>query len=350
MSKDITSALNENLKCKDMKVSTTRTKNGSYLLFPEFTEITAENYRKLFGIEDGSEVFDEAFKIVTKGNGNEIDKISSVISSALLPLLVFYPLFLGKKGVHIKLNNVDDLNDVVFNKCYFEVKNKVRNSPSCVDVVLQSEDKKTLMFLESKLSEPYRDDDSEYNLPKGYTDLYKELKDILQCRLMDVKVEDNKVTLHSENGEKIYLEGVKQSISHLIGIVRGPQKQISKGYTMEYLEEYLDAYKEANRFYYGTILFNPSRLGVSDDKYSSYSELYTETIGRHGAEIIDKIKKKYDALKPIAEIVVLDKPLTYQDSIDKEYLKNLPPEIKHFYSLNASSKDVHLRLPSAKNT
>lgn len=336
MGKDLTSALIENLKYKDMEVSTTKTKSGSFLFFPESTEVTAENYRKLFGIEDGSEVFDEAFKIATEGEGNEIAKINSVISSALLPLLVFYPLFLGKRGLHIKLNNIDDLNDVVFNKCFFEVKNKVIRRPSCVDVVLQSEDKKTLLFLESKLSEPYYELKSSRTMEEGYTDLYKELKDILHGRLLNVNVEDNKVTLHSENGEKIYIEGVKQSISHLIGIVRGPEEQTSEGYKKEYMEEYLEAYKEASHFYYGTILFNPSRIGVSDDKYSSYSKLYTETIGRHGAEIVDKIKKKYDVLKPAAEIVVLDKPLTYQDSIDKEYLKNLSSEIKQFYSLTES--------------
>lgn len=59
------------------------------LLWPNNYTPGKEGFTKLFSLNPN----DVAYRIVTEGIGNEKDKVNSVLSSALLPLLVFNPLF-----------------------------------------------------------------------------------------------------------------------------------------------------------------------------------------------------------------------------------------------------------------
>lgn len=304
-----------------------KSSSGRCLFFPE--NMLSGKYRKLFGIEDVE--FDEAFRVVTGGMGNELAKINSLTSSSLLSLLVFYPLF--NKNTKDSLTLSVNGNLISFTNCFFEIRNKVIRLPSCVDVVLQSEDKKTLLFLESKFLE-YEDTTTEATYGKGYYSLYSEY---LRDYLTDITVaSDNKGRTKLTSKTRIYIEGLKQSISHLIGLVRGPKDETAEYYTKEYLKAYSKAYKGAKTLMYGTILFNPDKFDGDASPYINYADLYTRIIGKQGGEIVEGIRKwchanhKNDEGK---EISILEHPLTYQNDIPPTYKERLPRKIRDFYLL-----------------
>ena len=304
-----------------------KSSSGRSLFFSE--NMLSKKYRKLFGIEDVA--FDEAFRIVTGGVGNELTKINSLTSSSLLSLLVFYPLFYksAKESLTLSVNR----NLISFINCFFEVRNKVIRLPSCMDLVMQSEDKKTLLFLESKFLE-YEDITTKATYGKGYYNLYSQY---ISDYLAGVTVtQDNKGRTQLTSKTEGYIEGIKQSISHLIGLVCGPKDYTTECYTQEYLNAYSEAYKEAKILVYGTILFNPSKFDGDSAPYAKYADLYTRIIGKQGDEIVERIRAwchanhKNDEGK---EISILEHPLTYQDDIPPTYKERLPRKIRDFYLL-----------------
>ena len=131
-------------------------KTGSELLFD--SDLFTALFRERFGItSEYKDAFNAAFRDVTERKGNEITQINSVISSALLPLMVFYKLYSSQKGKAITLKLEGET--IRFDRVFFEVRNHVitPNRPSCVDVALVSEDEDTILFLESKLTEMFED-------------------------------------------------------------------------------------------------------------------------------------------------------------------------------------------------
>ena len=117
-------------------------------------------------------------------------------------------------------------------------------------------------------------------------------KDILS----DGKIIFDGSKIKFKEGGKAYFEGIKQSISHLIGLVQGPSLS-RKGvyYPEEYLQAYQNCYKSAKTIYYATIILNPLMIGVhagNDDfnKYEGYVKLYSDIIGKHGGKILECIR------------------------------------------------------------
>ncbi|MCH5239584.1 MAG: hypothetical protein J1F38_05130 [Muribaculaceae bacterium] len=302
--------------------------SGSLLFFPP--NYISNHFSDFFKLKEKRK-FDEAFAIVTSGKGNEISKINSLLSSSLLSLLVFYKLYNNtNKDLYVKFSGLEELK---FNRCLFEVRNKVIRRPSCVDVLLISEDNKTLLFLESKFSE-YYDCKFEKEYGKGYIELYDELKDLLFPIKFNRDIKD-KAQLYSESS--CYIEGIKQAISHLIGLVKGPTDEnlvTSKNdiYVKTEYQEYKQLSKEASEIYFGTILYDPSVLEEDNLFLCNYIKLYEEIIGKNGSQILDVIKQKYKVKNgQQKDIKILRKPLLYTD-IDKEYLNKLD-KIKDFYGL-----------------
>lgn len=298
----------------------------------------ARKYAEIFGIEPDENWF-EAFRIATEGQGDELRKINSLISSSLLSLLMFHKLFMNDNTndyISIKLPDTDDA--VLFDKCFFEVRNRVVRFPSCVDVALYSSERNVMLFLESKFTEYTRVKKEEY-YGKGYITLYIEylrqyLNHIIETEKATIKGKE-KLRIGTISGER-YIEGVKQSISHLIGLTRGPHKVGTGYYPESYHAEYSKLYDNAGKLYYGTILFDPRGMNVNDSMYEDYVKLYVDTIGSHGEELVDGIcewnnqqKKSYNKGK---EIVVLPNPLSYQDVFQTEpnrrYITN---QIREFY-------------------
>lgn len=325
--------------CNNLGVKGRCSKSGSLLLIDEesFVSLFICSYlEQLFHIsEEDREKFNEAFRIVANGKGQEIGKINSVISSSLLSLLFFYKLFNSSDSeLSITIEGVE------YNKAFFEVRNKCVKSPSCVDVALWSENAKTLLFLESKFIEFIRDakiEETKYS--QTYFTLYenKDLEGILENGREDygIKVEDCK--LKSKNGKEIYIEGIKQSICHLIGLVRGPQIVTDKNdpYYKE-SKEYEKAFDEANKtgkIIYGTILFDSKKMEVNDE--GRYKDLYEDIIGANGKKIVETISdwKRLKGKKYKDKIEFLKSPLTYQDIIEQntKYLSKLPEPIVNYY-------------------
>lgn len=313
-------------------------KEGKPLFFDEkyYETLYAREFADLFSIpENDREVFYEAFKIATQGQGDEISKVNSLISSSLLSLLTFYPLF----------NNADKAKCLTINgeryyRCFFEVKNRVINLPSCVDVALISTDEKKILYLESKLSEYADGVESSHDYGKGYKSLYEDggLFSLALREYFRLGERKDKLVLKSpEDKRKIYIEGIKQSISHLIGLVRGPQLYRQGYYPADYHEKYEAFYQKAEILEYATILFNPAAFNVNTDKFKAYTELYSGTIIAHKGDIIDCIvrwDKDNGTYNRGKRIEILDKILTYQELLSDKNNRRLVAEgVLDYYRL-----------------
>lgn len=310
-------------------VKTFESKSHSLLLFNE--NYISSLFSERFDIGADYEQFEQAFRIVTNGVGNEIDKINSVISSSLLSLLVFYKLFNNKSdeiSLHLTLNN----RDYIFTQTLFEVRNKVVGYPSCVDVVLKATDG-TLLFLESKFTEYLDGRKSSEKYGSGYCNLYNNLKDVFDAAGLSVKTYDGSLVLEANGGEK-YIEGIKQSVSHLIGLVQGPQQSNDETYEDVY-KEYLPLYQSAPRLIYGTVLFDPSQiLHEAAEAFKDYKHLYENAIGNNGGRIVSEIKTHFKSeYNPVIE--VLRTPITYQQMLNdnETYKEKIPDRILKFYQL-----------------
>lgn len=315
-------------------IKTSLSKGGKPLFFDE--NIYARSFADLFSVpqtDSERSNFYEAFRIVTQGQGDELRKINSLTSSALLCLLTFYPLF----------NNTDrntyiDINGERYYRCFFEVRNRVIRNPSCVDVVLISTDDKKMLFLESKLSEYADGIELKHTYGKGYKALYEDFGLYEQALSGYLKLggRKDKLVLQSVNNkEKIYIEGIKQSISHLIGLTRGPQ-YTSQGYYPEgYYQEYKKYYDGAEVLLYGTILFDPAEFHVNTSEFQAYSELYRNTIINHGDKILECIVKWNDGnTVKDKKIEILNNILTYQDIFSNNHNRILlNKKVSDFYKL-----------------
>lgn len=259
--------------------------------------------------------------------GNEIVKINSVVSSALLPLLVFYKLYLPKKGNAITLKIGEETN--VFTRAFFEVRNNVVGFPSCVDVALVSQDGETLLFLESKLTEMFEDTTDYKEYGTSYKPLYE--KKGIKCALNEngITIDESasNLVLHSEPQ---YLEGIKQTISHIIGLVRGPVEAKDQ-------EDYISAYKKAKRFIYFPIRYDTSEmLKDQPDESSRFAALYSNVVGSHRKEILKDIQEWAKIKLPKTNcdkmIDIQSTMLTYQELV-KENPNWLDQKVKIFYEL-----------------
>lgn len=305
-----------------------KSKSGVPLFFE--TSTMSRMFTNLFGIKDIT-TFDNAFQIATGGQGDELRKINSVASSALLPLLVFHPLF--KKG-----NQSIKIDGIEYNRAFFEVRNNVIRRPSCVDVVLLSSVTKTLLFLESKMTEYMDDLAKEKEYGKGYMKAYSHPKISNALKEGGIKCTENLdgVALSTEDESRAYIEGIKQSFSHIIGIVRGPQNFHNEDtYPKTYYDEYVKAYTDAKKCIYATIIFNPSDVVEFElEQFHAYHDLYKKIFSK-GVEIVDAVKDLWPKGEGISkEISIIDHPITYQEIFkDKCTYLDLLPKIKEFYRL-----------------
>lgn len=304
-------------------------KSGSELLFENdaFTAL----FRERFGIAaENKETFNAAFRSVTEGEGNEITKINSVNSSALLPLLVFYKLYFPKDGQRISITIKG--NTIDFTKAYFEIKNNVIGRPSCVDVALVSEDDDIMLFLESKLTEMFEGSTLEKEYGKSYKALYSgtAIEEALNKGGIKVDADATNLILRSDK-EPQYLEGIKQTISHLIGLVRGPQETDDQ-------KDYLDAYERASKLIYSPILFDTRAIfNDNTDESTKFASLYTTVIGNNSTSILEAIRNwdmdyGHKGEKNNKRIEILPSVLTYQN-VMKDNPTWLDERVKTFYGL-----------------
>ena len=151
-------------------------------------------------------------RMFCKGEGKELlpqdgkkEKAACIYSSSMLAYNFFS--WIDKKHPLM-------LDGVKYDRVVFEEQFRVlktRNNKANLDVVLVSEDEKTILLIESKFTEHFKlgpvDISKAYDNPKSYFDnvegwdpLIKQIRDRM------------------ESGEEAYFEGIKQVACHLIGI------------------------------------------------------------------------------------------------------------------------------------
>ena len=227
-------------------------------------------WSKSFKCEDGEDVFGTIqrifginesarglFEAATSGDGNEKSRILTLHSSSLLAFLCF-------NGV---ANHPITIDGIVYDEVMFEVKNDVIDAslgkPSNIDVLLMGDNRKKLLFLESKFTEYLSG--GKVTLSNKYRNLYIKLQKLnlpFNIKFINVLQEsDNShkepdikegIRLYTEEKTSEYLYGIKQAFSHLLGIATGPAKKQTKGnedYTRSLLEN-------ADEIKFASIVFN----------------------------------------------------------------------------------------------
>ncbi len=196
-------------------------------------ELVCKQLSNIFQIKN-KEIFKEKFMEVCSGSGGEAAKITTLHSSSLCALLFFYNINTESK-MTLCLNG----KDVEFDEVHFEFKNNVtkKGGPSNMDVVLVSNSQQIILFLESKFSEYLTAKSTEVRyeyINEFGQDFYNEnfLKSIHMQIINDKKTGDIKRTRITKKGTKeeyfvlaaapnrpaCYAEGIKQMISHYIGV------------------------------------------------------------------------------------------------------------------------------------
>jgi len=243
----------------------------------------------IFNIKNVDE-FRDKYKQAVSGDGNEYRRITTLTSSSLCALLCFY---------NISINNLK-IEDTNYDTVMFEIKNKVFDikHPSNIDIVLISKESQKILFLESKFSE-YLVRSKAINISDKYLELYKKLG------LFDDGYnfkDNNDGTFNLErNNNDFYIDGIKQMISHYIGVCNF----INDGKSLDNRLQ-LNGYKVS----LGEILFN----AWDNDYFSKYSDAYSS--------LIKKLKMNNN------QIEFLEKPLNYLE-VFKDY--PLDDKVKKFY-------------------
>lgn len=272
------------------------------------------------------EAFDVAFKNATNGPGYESKRITQLNSSALLALLCFWNV---SKEHPIIINNVE------YTEVYFEVENTVFDHNSSVDILLVSEKESTWLYLESKFTEPLNPTNRLW-LSDKYYEIYKSIGEGLQ-----VNVSDPQERVHKEKGKAVprkefeitqnkkqYYAGIKQMVSHLIGVLKGASDQAN--------DEYKAVYERGlpKSIVLGTILYDFSKSDEFKNPYCDYVSFYEDCFSsQNGKSIISKINDCLGGTKVYKEssISVLPQVLTYQDVVGKQKPKFLMDNVKLFY-------------------
>ena len=284
--------------------------------------------KEVFEIQSNS--FDEKFQMAISGDGQEVKRISTLHSSSLAALLLLYSVKNDKT-----LNCTLNYKKYIFNDCFFEVKTNVTGSHfSNMDIVLvgkDSDDKDVIFFLESKFSE-YLNTGICNNIS---IDAYKQKYDnvgllnqnAIQGLFFEVNTNENCLQIKSETPQ--YCAGIKQMISHYLGVTnfidKGAEALDPKQRQMSIYKEPFDRLnellKKGAQIILGEVLFAFDDIvdkmdNKGETKRSKYTKIYKEL-----AKILnDKTSKLY----------ILPEVLTYQELLKDFKLDN---KVRAFYQL-----------------
>lgn len=307
-----------NLKSEFPVVNTNGNSVNSYSFTNASTtceNICSNRLIELFEITD-KDLFKEKFHQSCGGSGNEIQRIGTLHSSALCALLFFYnvtenhPLTLTVEG-----------KECIFIHSRFEFKNPVIKNPSNMDVTLVGRyadtGKPVILFLESKFSEYMERFSTKLDISNGYlSNRYS--KDIYRSKLDDLGItitehpDKNEFTI--ESTEPCYLEGIKQMISHFIGV----NNFIEKG-PVTNDDKIISARNDGADIYLGAILFDK---GIGDFEISK------------GVKCFESYKEKYESLANILNsqgtpVRVIKELFSYTMFENSDFVKE--DKIKKFY-------------------
>lgn len=268
----------------------------------------ADILKDIFGISSDNWLC--SFEQATNGSAKEIYRILRLHSSALLALLCFHNISKQPLVIRHSNNEVEE-----YDQCWFEVENIVfeDSRPSSVDVVLKSSKTGNLLFLESKFTEYLSHE--EPNIAMKYWDFYvrllREIPGLTLQMVYPKKWNDEnkneiigftiKPTSERKEYQNIYLAGIKQCISHIIGICNGPKDNDEKCW---------QNITSDTKLRFGSIVYKISGY------FSIYNFLYKETLGQLGKEQISIAMNGKGIY--VDQIEILPELLTYQ-SLFKDY-------------------------------
>ncbi len=275
---------------KDGNVIKMQSKNSLVFDIPKMEKI--EVIKEIFGLIDNEE-FRKKYNEATNGSGIEYRRISVFHSSSLCAFLHFY---------NIKEKNIT-INDIVYDEVYFEVQNIVfeNHNPSNMDIVLISNANKKILFLEAKFSEYLSTSRKSNKISNQYKKIYESLNLTDEYEIID---DNDGIVLVAKDGNEHYIGGIKQMVSHYIGIKNFIENKKSLDSKIELKDNF--------EIILGTILFD----GWKDEEYlSDYRNEYQKLVNH-----LNKNKPK--------ELKILDDILTYQE-VFKNY--NLDEKVKKYY-------------------
>ena len=266
------------------------------------------NLKDIFGIK--SELFDQKYAMAISGDGQEYRRISTLHSSSLVALLCFYSV----SEDHPLTMDIDG-QTVEFYKSLFEQKNLIgkdaagKEHNSNMDVVLigkNSADESVILFLESKFSE-YLAHGKYDKISFVYDDIYNALTAKGQQPIDGLNIvrgTDTWSISAAQGCPQQYCQGIKQMISHYLGIKNGFIK---------------DKGKEYDHIYLGEILFKfPECMDKGHKSYDSYVGLYKQ------------LARKLNRIYSEPKFKMFESSLTYQDLLRDFELDEM---VRKFYEI-----------------
>jgi hypothetical protein len=267
--------------------------------------------------------YKKAFDKVTEGEGYEKKKIRALHSSALASFLLFS---------NVRKDNKLTIKGISYSEVYFEIESDVikGRKPSSIDILLRSNEN-DLLYLECKFSEYYLYTGARKGIASEY--LKEETSKKLYDNLCSIKndyfepINDNNTTFSLKgNGhlDYYYCEGIKQLISHIVGVHNGFNDNKTETY-----QKLKNAWENAKSIKIGTVIFDFGK--ITEPYLQDYSTIYNQLAVVANANNINLQTKVGKTIK------VIDKILTYQeilqDSANKDYFDSLTDKIKLFYHL-----------------
>lgn len=322
-------------------------------LFKQLIPVLAEELAEKFEIKN-NELFCEKFNEACSGSGQEALKITTMHSSSLCALLFFYNIASSNKKLELKLGNDSPEETYVFDKSFFEFQNVVieGRQPSNMDVVLVGYEKKNtsqkvVLFLESKFSEYYSTLKDTMEIPLAYLEnkygdkIYNDKLKVAQYDIQTNGGSKSKFNLIAPN--KTYIDGVKQMISHYIGV-----RNLLNGVKVEERackahKEVVDAIDNHAKVFLGTIifddLFTPPKGKQIDEKekyYDTYEKSYKSL-----AEVLNKVPnttQNDNGVERTVDLTVLVEPFTYTKLLNEMTTQqyDLDEKVKEYYFVNSN--------------
>lgn len=250
--------------------------------------------------------------------GLERSRILTLHSSSLAALLLFHAVS-DKNPIWIPIAG----EDKKFTEVKFEVKYSVdktdKKNKSNIDILLSGEDasgKKDVLFLESKFSEYLESGTAKISGRKYYQTIYKTIYESLKDK--DLKLEIGGLDSDSDviylKGRGLYCKGIKQMVSHYMGL-RTEYKSNSS--------------IKGKNIVLGEILFNFGDAANPHPMFNSYKEIYPSL-----KDALEQIVKD-DKIE-----LTINNIITYQEIFEhpknRKYLERLPERIREFYLYRTS--------------
>ena len=289
------------------------------------------------------ELFNGKLRQACSGSGQEVLKITTMHSSSLCALLFFYNVSQENELV-LNLGNDTFKKTYVFNQSFFEFQNVVikGRQPSNMDVVLigyekEDESKQVVLFLESKFSEYYAEPKAKLDIADSY--LKNQYGGIIYKKLQKIGYNVD-VTIAPANKFRLlapvaaYMDGIKQMISHYIGVRNLLTGEVVKKRAREEHKDVVKTTENNATVLLGSIIFDDLFDDIKDKKkyYGAYEEAHVKLV-----KVLNEVSKGVDAVAGTDRLTVLEIPLTYTEIFDKEKIGcaekgfELDKKVKDYY-------------------